>query len=291
MFKTLSCTTKVILFYLLALGLSISFSLLSVARDQSFWIGIPTMLTPTGAVLVMLLVITREGYTRAGWQQLGLQRFGVSLWPLAVIAPITLLVGAYTVTVLLGVAQWHWAGGSSIGQWVVKLFIHIVIMTIATLGEEIGWRGYLLPRLLPLGRVRAVLLSGLLHGMWHLPLILLTPFYHGVGNRWIVVPLFLFMLTAAGIFYGYLRLMSGSVWPGALAHSVFNTVLEALMGLTVPISVLGMEYLAGESGIISLLLLIAIVSVLLRRLAASDVSASLSEKPGETPVASMVLPN
>ncbi|MCB0108081.1 MAG: hypothetical protein KDE53_19300, partial [Caldilineaceae bacterium] len=70
-----------------------------------------------------------------------------------------------------------------------------------------------------------------------------------------------------------------------------NTVLEALMGLTVPISVLGMEYLAGESGIISLLLLIAIVSVLLRRLAASDVSASLSEKPGETPVASMVLPN
>ena len=190
MCKILPSVAKVSLFYLIAIGLSIAFSLLSVVLDQSFWIGIPTMLTPTVAVLIMLLVITREGYTKAVWRQLGLLRFGWSLWPLAIIAP-----------------------------------------------------------------------------------------------------LFLLTLTAAGIFYGYLRLRSGSVWPGALAHSVFNTVLEALMGLTVPISVVGMEYLAGESGVISLLLLIAIVSVLLRRLAASDVSTSLSERPGERPVASMVLPN
>ncbi|MEZ4869438.1 MAG: type II CAAX endopeptidase family protein [Caldilineaceae bacterium] len=287
MFTTLHGTTKVILFYLIALGLSIGFSLLSVALDQSFWIGIPTMLAPTVAVLVMLLVITRKGYTKAGWQPLGLQRFGFSLWPLAVIAPVTLLLCAYSVTVLLEVAQWHWGDDVSIGQWTVKLLIHIGIMTVAVLGEEIGWRGYLLPHLLPLGRVRAVLLSGLLHGVWHLPLILLTPFYHGDGNRWIVVPLFLLMLTAAGIFYGYLRLMSGSVWPGALAHSVFNTVLETLKVLTVPISALGMEYLAGESGIISLALLIAMVSVLLRRLTASGMTVSAGEKT----VVSMALPN
>ncbi len=49
------------------------------------------------------------------------------------------------------------------------------------LGEEIGWRGYLLPKLSGLGPVRAALLAGLLHGLWHLPIILLTPFYRGRG--------------------------------------------------------------------------------------------------------------
>jgi hypothetical protein len=66
----------------------------------------------------------------------------------------------------------------------------------------IGWRGYFLRHLLTLGRRRALLLSGLLHGLWHMPLLLLTPFYHGLGNRWIVVPLFLLTLTAAGVVYG-----------------------------------------------------------------------------------------
>jgi len=33
-----------------------------------------------------------------------------------------------------------------------------------------------------------VLLTGLLHGIFHLPLILLTPFYHSAGNKLIVVP-------------------------------------------------------------------------------------------------------
>jgi len=89
--------------------------------------------------------------------------------------------------------------------------------------EEIGWRGYLLPHLLPLGPMRAMLLSGLLHGLWHLPLLLLTPFYHASGNRLLVVGLFLLTLTVAGLLYGYLRLTSGSVWPVALAHGALNT--------------------------------------------------------------------
>lgn len=64
------------------------FSLLSVAWDQSFWIGIPTMLTPTVAMLLTLLVITRDGYTGAGWRSLGVHRFGWRAWRLAFLAPL-----------------------------------------------------------------------------------------------------------------------------------------------------------------------------------------------------------
>jgi DNA-binding CsgD family transcriptional regulator len=79
-----------------------------------------------------------------------------------------------------------------------------------------------------------------------MPLLLLTPFYHGLGNRWIVVPLFLLTLTAAGMFYGYLRLTTNSVWPAALAHSSFNAFWNLFSRLTIAVSPLALEYLAGE---------------------------------------------
>ena len=105
-----------------------------------------------------------------------------------------------------------------------------------------------------MGRLRALLLSGLLHGIWHLPLILLTPFYHPGGNRAIVVGLFLLTLTAAGVLYGYLRLTSESVWPVGIAHGVYNSAWNLFSGLTVAgAAPLLLEYMASESGLIPLI--------------------------------------
>ena len=47
-----------------------------------------------------------------------------------------------------------------------------LINTLLALGEELGWRGLLLPELLPLGQRRAILLSGVIWGFWHAPVIL-----------------------------------------------------------------------------------------------------------------------
>ncbi|WP_207263966.1 CPBP family glutamic-type intramembrane protease [Desulfovibrio sp. Huiquan2017] len=47
------------------------------------------------------------------------------------------------------------------------------------LGEELGWRGFLLPRLMPLGKPAAYLVLGLLWGLWHAPLILAGLNYPG----------------------------------------------------------------------------------------------------------------
>ncbi len=129
-----------------------------------------------------------------------------------------------------------------------------------------GWRGFLLPHLMQIGRTRAMLLTGFLHGVWHLPGMLLTPFYHGLGDRWIVVPLFMLSITAAGIFYGYLRLTSNSVWPVAIAHRAVNTFWDQFSTLTVAVSPLAMEYLAGESGLFTLTGIVLIAAWLLYRL-------------------------
>jgi hypothetical protein len=53
--------------------------------------------------------------------------------------------------------------------------------------------------------------TGLLHGLFHMPIIFLTPYYHPDGNRWIIVPLFLAAFTIGGLLYGYLRVTTNSV--------------------------------------------------------------------------------
>jgi membrane protease YdiL (CAAX protease family) len=89
-------------------------------------------------------------------------------------------------------------------------------------------------------------------------MLLLTPYYHSAGNPLIVVPLFLATLTLTGVIYGELRLMTGSVWPAALAHGAGNSFWSMLSGLTVTTSPLVLEYLAGESGVLPLLGLVVV---------------------------------
>jgi uncharacterized protein len=132
----------------------------------------------------------------------------------------------------------------------------VTITTFAAV-EEIAWRGYLLPRLLQLGRNRALAITGLVHAVWHLPLILLTSLYYRDGNLSSVLLLFVATIVAAGSVYGDLRIATGSIWPASMTHGVHNASWGALAGLTVTSSpVLVNEYLAGDTG---LLILIATV--------------------------------
>jgi membrane protease YdiL (CAAX protease family) len=236
------------------------------------------MFTPLMAVLLMFFVVTRDGYSRAGWLSLGLHRPGLRSWGLAVLMPLLAIGGAYGAAWSIGAGQLNMPGGREMVTLPVKLIISIAFgALLGALGEEVGWRGYLLPHLMPLGRTRAMLVTGFLHGVWHLPVMLLTPFYHGIGNRFIVVPLFLLSITVAGVFYGYLRLTSNSVWPAAIAHRAVNTFWDQFATLTAPVSPLALEYLAGESGVFTLIGIILIAGWLLYRLnqqqAASTVPA------------------
>ncbi len=127
--------------------------------------------------------------------------------------------------VLLGLGWTEVAGPQISGPMLDvagNLLLGFAVATLLSLAEEIGWRGYLLPRMFGYGVVPAMLLVGLLHGTWHLPLLLTTDYYHSGENPWIVTPMFLATLTLAGVFYGILRIWTASVWPVAVAHAAVN---------------------------------------------------------------------
>lgn len=105
--------------------------------------------------------------------------------------------------------------------WLAAPFINL----IPALGEELGWRGYMLPKLCALlGARKAVPVSGIIWGLWHAPLIAAGHNY-GTGYwGWPVTGILgmVVFCMAFGSFLAWLTLKSGSALPAALAHAGFN---------------------------------------------------------------------
>ncbi|MGZ3460412.1 MAG: CPBP family intramembrane glutamic endopeptidase, partial [Archangium sp.] len=91
-----------------------------------------------------------------------------------------------------------------------------------TFGEEWGWRGYLLERLRPLGQWRALVLSGVIWGLWHAPVNLLG--YNYAQHRATGFLFFTVFCVLTGILLGWMRLATGSIWPAVLAHGSVNAL-------------------------------------------------------------------
>ncbi|HEV2239074.1 MAG TPA: CPBP family intramembrane glutamic endopeptidase [Ktedonobacterales bacterium] len=108
-----------------------------------------------------------------------------------------------------------------ITQVVAAFTIGLAINMIFTFGEEFGWRGYLLPRLAPLGGAWASVLTGIVWGLWHAPLIVLSG-YNFPGHPWLGVGGMVLFTVALGVVFAWLRFRSGSVWPSTLAHAAVN---------------------------------------------------------------------
>jgi uncharacterized protein len=87
-------------------------------------------------------------------------------------------------------------------------------------GEEWGWQGFLLPKLLPLGQWPALILCGAIWGFWHAPIVFLGFDYP--QHRELGVILMVAFCVIIGILIGWLRLASGSIWPCVVAHGTLN---------------------------------------------------------------------
>jgi len=242
------------------------------------------MFTPAEAALIMLLIVTRDGFFKEGWKTLGLHRLGLNVWWMAFLAALLISLVATAIVWATPLASVV-VPEQGIGGRLVGFVIQVVLFTFTlVLGEELGWRGYLLPTLKSMGWTRALVLVGLIHAAWHMPLIFLTPLYHSAGNRLIVLPLFVGTIVAESFFLGYLRIYTGSVWPASIGHSVHNAAWGTLAVFTVTsFPVVVNEYLAGDNGIL-ILVGAAIAAIWVRsRLGKGPTVPHPSDASGEAP--------
>lgn len=116
---------------------------------------------------------------------------------------------------------------------------------LAALGEELGWRGLLHRELAPLGAVKASLLTGLLWGLWHAPIIVQGHNYP--EHPWLGVPMMVLFCTALSLPMFLLRERSGSVLSAALFHGAVN----GSVGLPLMIAV-GSDLVMGVTGAVGI---------------------------------------
>ena len=101
-----------------------------------------------------------------------------------------------------------------------------MLNTVSCFGEEFGWRGYLQPKLMPLGGRKAVLLTGLIWGVWHWPIILMG---HNYGTDYFGAPFLgplamVWFTIALSVIFGWVTIKAASVWPAVIAHGAINGI-------------------------------------------------------------------
>ena len=126
-------------------------------------------------------------------------------------------------------------------------------------GEELGWRGFMYPVMERVhGRKKALLVSGGIQALWHLPLVL-AGLYVIETPLWYGVIMFMIYEVVLCTILAWLRSVSKSILPPLLIHASSNLVGQLVLNELSTKS--GVPYLAGETGIITIVLMVGVAAL------------------------------
>lgn len=104
----------------------------------------------------------------------------------------------------------------------------VVKSMASALGEEIGWRGFLVPELFKTTSfTTTALISGVVWSCWHYPLLIWGDYNSGTPT-WYGLTCFTVMVVSISFVFTWLRLKSGSLWTGALLHASHNLYIQGI---------------------------------------------------------------
>ncbi len=274
----------------------------NVASAQAGILRVVLMFAPTIAHIATRL-LTGEGWSktflRPNFYQ-GRWRYYLAAWLLPPAA--TIAGGAIYYLLFPGqfdpsMTAYRQLGMSAIGSALKPWAFFIIQVGIAlvrpftealllSFGEEFGWRAYLLPKLMPLGPRKAVVLAGAIWAVWHWPSIM-TGFNYGLSYCGAPVAgplLFVLVMIFPSALYAWVTLRSGSVWPAAIAHGAGNASNKLmwffLSRAANPLIGPGVQGIIGSLGYAALAVLISFSPRALAQPAPAPVGAALTENPG-----------
>jgi membrane protease YdiL (CAAX protease family) len=245
-------------------------TLMILGNLSGFW---ALMWTPAAASVVARLAL-REGFADVSFRIGGSRGWRAIV--LAFIFPIGVGLISYGIAWTTGLVHFNphpialavrFVGdtASPLLVFMINLAVAATIVTIFSVrtaaGEEIGWRGYMLTRLIDAGLPTPILASGVIWGLWHVPLILGGVYLAGAPP---VLSALLWMVTAIAFsfIFARLRLATGSVWPAIALHAAWNSIIQVAFD---PASTgAGATLWVGESGILVALAMIVATVIFTR---------------------------
>jgi|SRR5688500_15002780 len=212
----------------------VTFLVLTFALSAVFWglIIAAGSLGANGGLYVLALmwspgvsaIVTRLIFHRnvrgLGWLP------GAPRWlALAYVLPLAYAGVAYGFVWLTGL------GAVDLNRFTTPVVTFIALGTLQSLlsatGEEIGWRGFLVPSLARrMSFTRTAFMSGAIWAAWHAPLIVFADYNAGTP-AWYSLLWFVVMVIGISFPFAWLRLRSGSLWPAAVLHATHNLFIQA----------------------------------------------------------------
>lgn len=234
------------------------------------WV-VPLMWVPTFASVVARLA-RHEGFADASFRLGG--RRGWQTVLLGLVIPVVIGLIAYGMAWTTGLAQFVVPTSDVTARLMLPATLTFAlsllmaatvgtaISAILATGEEIGWRGYMLTRLIDAGIPRPIMVSNLIWALWHVPMTLAGVYAAGPLPILSAV-LLLIGVLAIGHIIAWLRLNTGSVWPAIMFHAAWNSIIQGPFdrATTGPAATLW----TGESGILTMLVLIIAALIINRR--------------------------
>jgi len=199
------------------------------------WLTFGLMWSPAAAAILASLA-TRRPLSEIGW------RLDVRWILLGVFVPIAYAAVAYGAVWALGLggvpnsdflAQLPARFGGTPGAAFAKflgVMSTVVLLTscVRGLGEEIGWRGFLVPELSRrMSFAKTSVVSGVIWSLWHYPLLLFANYNGGTAKAYSLA-CFTVMVIGVSFLFAASRLASGGVWPAAILHGSHNLFIQGI---------------------------------------------------------------
>jgi len=218
--------------------------LLVICTAAGYWLifrlgrATPIMLA-VGVATILTCVIRKKDLASLGW--------GWGSWRyqwLSYLLPLAIALLAYLLIWMAGFGEWFdsafvleqkaeynldaWSNASIIVFHLLLTASYSFVLALpAALGEEMGWRGFLVPELARFMSFTGVaLVSGLIWSAWHLPLFLMG--VYGADGTPMVYQLFFFtlLLVSNSVTMTYLRFKTDSLWTAVFFHASGNVFIQ-----------------------------------------------------------------
>lgn len=105
--------------------------------------------------------------------------------------------------------------------------INLIPSMLMGLGEEIGWRGFLVPEMTKwAGFRKASWISGLIWSVWHIPGFFMGDYAASDTPLYFQLVCFIAMVVSTGVIMAWIRMKSSSIWPVAIMHATHNGLIQ-----------------------------------------------------------------
>jgi membrane protease YdiL (CAAX protease family) len=230
---------------------------------------VPVLMWAPGLAGVLTRLVRREGFADlglrlGGWR--GLRWIGVVL-----LLPTVVGLAVYPIAWLTGLVDGplpssRFPDGS---PWLAVGLRLLVVLPLGTAfglllatGEELGWRGTMLNRLVDARAPRPVLLSGVIWAAWHVPLILSGQYASG-SSPVLSSALFVVTVVCASVVMARVQWHTGSVWTACVFHAAWNATIQGVFDRSTEMTDAA-EIWVGESGLLVVGALLALAALFWR---------------------------